>query len=153
MLHSGENEQPNGGRVAPINYFLRHQRLHPCCLATALKLSCCWNSLFLMRRRAKYKLQTVVRTNLASDQKAFECVYEMEDEAGIRGVRWVGRWWVCAWHIWNLAGSVRVLCLFSFYPHVSHRSHMNQLPSPLPLTKEPGDSLEPYVSSGSHPQS
>lgn len=37
--------------------------------------------------RAKYELQHVVRTNLAANDAAFNCVYECEDEAGTRGVR------------------------------------------------------------------
>jgi hypothetical protein len=38
-------------------------------------------------RRAKYELQHVVRTNLAANDSAFNCVYEGEDEDGTRGVR------------------------------------------------------------------
>ena len=37
--------------------------------------------------RAKYELQHVVRTNLAADDAAYNCVYEGEDDAGVRGVR------------------------------------------------------------------
>ncbi|KAI8464760.1 MAG: FAE1/Type III polyketide synthase-like protein-domain-containing protein [Monoraphidium minutum] len=37
--------------------------------------------------RAKYELQHVVRTNLAANDAAFNCVYEGEDEDGTRGVR------------------------------------------------------------------
>ena len=36
--------------------------------------------------RAKYELQHVVRTNLAANDAAFKCVYEAEDEGGVRGV-------------------------------------------------------------------
>lgn len=36
--------------------------------------------------RAKYKLEHVVRTLVSSDE-AFQCVYQMEDDKGIRGVR------------------------------------------------------------------
>lgn len=36
--------------------------------------------------RAKYKLQHVVRTLVSTDE-AFQCVYQMEDDKGIRGVR------------------------------------------------------------------
>jgi hypothetical protein len=38
-------------------------------------------------RRSKYELQHVVRTNLAANDTAFNCVFEVEDEAGVRGVR------------------------------------------------------------------
>ena len=38
-------------------------------------------------RRAKYRLEHVVRTNLAANDAAFNCVYETEDEEGHRGVR------------------------------------------------------------------
>jgi len=41
----------------------------------------------LLRRRAKYRLQHVVRTNLAASDAAYQCVFETEDEAGIRGVK------------------------------------------------------------------
>jgi 3-ketoacyl-CoA synthase len=37
--------------------------------------------------RAKYELQHVVRTNLAANDAAYNCVYEGEDEDGTRGVR------------------------------------------------------------------
>jgi 3-ketoacyl-CoA synthase len=37
--------------------------------------------------RAKYTLQHVVRTNLAANDAAFQCVYENEDDTGTRGVR------------------------------------------------------------------
>ena len=37
--------------------------------------------------RAKYRLQHVVRTNLAANDAAYNCVYECEDEEGKRGVR------------------------------------------------------------------
>jgi hypothetical protein len=33
-------------------------------------------------RRAKYELNTVVRTILAADDEAFKCVYQMEDATG-----------------------------------------------------------------------
>ncbi|KAI8473024.1 MAG: FAE1/Type III polyketide synthase-like protein-domain-containing protein [Monoraphidium minutum] len=38
-------------------------------------------------RRAKYELQHVVRTNLAANDAAYNCVIEVEDEDGVRGVR------------------------------------------------------------------
>ncbi|MED6148249.1 Protein Nef [Stylosanthes scabra] len=38
------------------------------------------------RRRAKYKLVHVVRTNRAADDKAFRCVYQEQDDAGKTGV-------------------------------------------------------------------
>jgi hypothetical protein len=38
-------------------------------------------------RRAKYELQHVVRTNLAANDTAYNCVLELEDEAGVRGVK------------------------------------------------------------------
>ncbi len=38
-------------------------------------------------RRAKYALQHVVRTNLAANDAAFQCVYEQEDDSGNRGVK------------------------------------------------------------------
>ena len=38
-------------------------------------------------RRAKYELQHVVRTNLAANDAAFNCIYETEDETGVRGIR------------------------------------------------------------------
>ena len=37
--------------------------------------------------RAKYELQHVVRTNLAANDAAYNCVYEGEDDDGTRGVR------------------------------------------------------------------
>ncbi|KIZ06635.1 3-ketoacyl-CoA synthase 4 [Monoraphidium neglectum] len=37
--------------------------------------------------RSKYELQHVVRTNLAANDAAFNCVFEVEDEAGVRGIR------------------------------------------------------------------
>ncbi|KAI8474465.1 MAG: FAE1/Type III polyketide synthase-like protein-domain-containing protein [Monoraphidium minutum] len=37
--------------------------------------------------RAKYHLQTLVRTIIAADDEAFQCVYQMEDASGVRGVR------------------------------------------------------------------
>jgi hypothetical protein len=39
------------------------------------------------RSRAKYRLEHVLRTNLASNDAAYNCVYETEDEEGHRGVR------------------------------------------------------------------
>ena len=38
-------------------------------------------------RRAKYQLQNIVRTNLASNDAAYNCVFETEDEHGVRGVK------------------------------------------------------------------
>ncbi|MED6119103.1 Protein Nef [Stylosanthes scabra] len=38
------------------------------------------------RRRAKYRLVHVVRTNRAADDKAFRCVYQEQDDAGKTGV-------------------------------------------------------------------
>ncbi|GAB4853892.1 Protein Nef [Ancistrocladus abbreviatus] len=38
------------------------------------------------RRRAKYKLVHVVRTNRGADDKAFRCVYQEQDDAGKTGV-------------------------------------------------------------------
>jgi 3-ketoacyl-CoA synthase len=37
--------------------------------------------------RAKYELQHVVRTNLAANDAAYGCVFETEDDSGIRGVK------------------------------------------------------------------
>eukprot|EP00878_Enallax_costatus_P002014 GHUV01002178.1.p1 GENE.GHUV01002178.1~~GHUV01002178.1.p1 ORF type:complete len:506 (+),score=137.11 GHUV01002178.1:244-1761(+) len=37
--------------------------------------------------RAKYQLQHVVRTNLAANDAAYGCVFETEDDTGIRGVK------------------------------------------------------------------
>ncbi|GBF88380.1 hypothetical protein Rsub_01092 [Raphidocelis subcapitata] len=37
--------------------------------------------------RSKYELRHVVRTNLAANDTAFNCVFEIEDEAGVRGVK------------------------------------------------------------------
>ncbi|GBF91682.1 hypothetical protein Rsub_03986 [Raphidocelis subcapitata] len=37
--------------------------------------------------RSKYELQHVVRTNLAANDAAYNCVYEGEDDDGVRGVR------------------------------------------------------------------
>jgi hypothetical protein len=39
------------------------------------------------RSRAKYTLKHLVRTMLAADDQAFNCVYEKEDEFGIKGVQ------------------------------------------------------------------
>jgi hypothetical protein len=46
-------------------------------------------------RRAKYQLDTLVRTTVAKDPEAFQCVYQMEDDTGegrglMRGVGWGG---------------------------------------------------------------
>lgn len=38
-------------------------------------------------RRSKYQLQQIVRTNLAASDAAYGCVFESEDEAGVRGVK------------------------------------------------------------------
>lgn len=38
------------------------------------------------RRRAKYELKHVVRTHLAANDAAFNCVVEQEDKEGTRGV-------------------------------------------------------------------
>jgi 3-ketoacyl-CoA synthase len=38
-------------------------------------------------RRSKYQLQHVVRTNLAASDAAYGCVFETEDEQGVRGVK------------------------------------------------------------------
>jgi len=38
------------------------------------------------RRRAKYELKHVVRTHLAANDAAFNCVVEQEDKEGVRGV-------------------------------------------------------------------
>jgi hypothetical protein len=43
--------------------------------------------LLLSCRRAKYQLQHVVRTNLAASDAAYGCVFETEDESGVRGVK------------------------------------------------------------------
>jgi hypothetical protein len=45
----------------------------PCCLCAA-------------PRRAKYELKHVVRTHLAANDAAFNCVVEQEDKEGVRGV-------------------------------------------------------------------
>jgi 3-ketoacyl-CoA synthase len=37
--------------------------------------------------RAKYHLETLVRTTVARDAEAFGCVWQCEDGAGVRGVR------------------------------------------------------------------
>ncbi|KAI8470286.1 MAG: FAE1/Type III polyketide synthase-like protein-domain-containing protein [Monoraphidium minutum] len=37
--------------------------------------------------RSKYELQHVVRINLAADDAAFNCIFEAEDDDGVRGVR------------------------------------------------------------------
>lgn len=51
----------------------------PVVVPPARRRSCC--------RRAKYQLQHVVRTNLAASDAAYGCVFETEDEAGVRGVK------------------------------------------------------------------
>ena len=38
------------------------------------------------RRRAKYELHSLVRTTVARDDEAFQCVYQMEDGAGERAL-------------------------------------------------------------------
>jgi hypothetical protein len=38
-------------------------------------------------RRAKYELKHVVRTHLANNDAAFNCVVEQEDSEGVRGVK------------------------------------------------------------------
>lgn len=43
--------------------------------------------LLLCCRRAKYELQHVVRTHLAANDAAFNCVVEQEDPEGTRGVK------------------------------------------------------------------
>jgi 3-ketoacyl-CoA synthase len=42
--------------------------------------------LLLCCRRAKYELKHVVRTHLAANDAAFNCVVEQEDKEGVRGV-------------------------------------------------------------------
>jgi hypothetical protein len=37
--------------------------------------------------RSKYRLQTIVRTNMAADEASYNCVVEMEDSEGHRGVK------------------------------------------------------------------
>ena len=43
--------------------------------------------LSLAPRRAKYELKHVVRTHLAANDAAFNCVVEQEDKEAIRGVK------------------------------------------------------------------
>lgn len=43
--------------------------------------------LLLLTRRAKYELKQVVRTHLAANDAAFNCVVEQEDQQGVRGVK------------------------------------------------------------------
>jgi 3-ketoacyl-CoA synthase len=38
-------------------------------------------------RRSKYTLRHVVRTNLAANDAAYGCVFETEDDSGVRGVK------------------------------------------------------------------
>lgn len=38
-------------------------------------------------RRAKYKLKCTVRTHVGSDDLAYDCIFQMEDKEGIRGVK------------------------------------------------------------------
>jgi hypothetical protein len=45
-------------------------------------LLCCWSC-----RRSKYTLRHVVRTNLAANDAAYGCVFETEDDSGVRGVK------------------------------------------------------------------
>jgi hypothetical protein len=49
-----------------------------CVRLTTLHSICC--------RRAKYELKQVVRTHLAANDAAFNCVVEQEDKEGTRGV-------------------------------------------------------------------
>jgi hypothetical protein len=71
---------------------LRITSLHHCCCSLLLLLLpallllsaaavCC-----LPPRRAKYELKHVVRTHLAANDAAFNCVVEQEDKEGVRGV-------------------------------------------------------------------
>lgn len=48
---------------------------------------CCWLCVALSAGRAKYRVQDVVRTNLACDDTAFNCVIQTQDEEGQLGVR------------------------------------------------------------------
>ena len=52
-------------------------------LLLVLSVACC---LYDVRRRAKYELKHVVRTHLAANDAAFNCVVEQEDKEGVRGV-------------------------------------------------------------------
>lgn len=62
-------------------------------------------------RRAKYQLQHVVRTNLAASDAAYGCVFETEDDSGIRGVKLskelmsVAGWWLRAPHCSSVGGA------------------------------------------------
>lgn len=65
---------------------------HSVCSAASLTLRlllCCLLRLALrimLCRRAKYELKHVVRTHLAANDAAFNCVVEQEDKEGVRGV-------------------------------------------------------------------
>jgi hypothetical protein len=56
-----------------------HSHILFCCCCCCV---CCCSD-----RRAKYQLQHVVRTNLAASDAAYGCVFETEDESGVRGVK------------------------------------------------------------------
>jgi hypothetical protein len=59
--------------------------------------------------RAKYSLQHLVRVNLAGQDRAYRCVYQLEDDNGEHpraAGGWVGRWRLGGeW--WGEGGSLR----------------------------------------------
>eukprot|EP00250_Pteridium_aquilinum_P005595 c15667_g1_i2 orf=410-1990(+) len=88
--------QVHGGNYAVVvsmenitqNWYLGNQRsmLIPNCLFRVGGAAILLSNKGRERRRAKYELVHTVRTHKGADDKAFQCVYQQQDEAGELGV-------------------------------------------------------------------
>lgn len=70
------------------NYYRGHERamLLPNCLFRMGGAALFLSNKAKYRRRAKYRLQHVVRTHKGADDRSFKCVFEMEDKEGNVGI-------------------------------------------------------------------